>query len=1308
MYGNFFRSRKAAISNRNDSKILDFEKLEPRHLLTVIIDNGDPGYSNVGSWNSVLVSGFQDDFDWSEPGDGDTATWVFSTTPGSTYRVSATWRDRPSAATDSPFTIYDGATQVAIVNVNQKVAPVEFPDAGATWDDLVSSVTVANNTLSVELSDLANGRVIADAIRVEEIPVEPDIEVLDGATVVPDNTGSVSFGSTSVGTNVSKVFTVENVGTQDLTLTPPITLPTGFNLVSSFGVTTLTPGSSTTFEVELDATTTGSFSGELSFDNNDPDEDPFNFNISGSVGVSAPTIIDNGDAGFSTIGPWNFSALGGYQEDIHWIDAGSGESASWTFSVNPGSTYRISATWFNHSTAAANSPFTILDGATQVGVANMNQKAAPYLYADQGVIWDDLMSSVTVSSSTLTVRLANLPASGRVIADAIRIQEIVPTTSGPEIEVLDSATTGLLATSIPDSIGNVSFGTTTLGHDVAKTFRVSNLGDQNLTLSTPITVPSGFNLVRSFGSTTLLPGEATTFVVEMDASGGGSYAGQVSFGNNDADEGPFDFSISGTVELPVADITDNADPEFTTAGSWNSNATFGYLGGINWTDPGDGDTATWTFDVLPGGVYQISATWFHHPTAATDSPFTIYDDGSPITTVNVNQQVAPSQFSEKGAMWDDLLSSVTVSGSTLTVELSDLADGRVVADAVRIQQIEPADTTYVNVAADVGLVLDHQLPALCWPPLTSGAAWADYNNDGLVDFMVTNQGGASHLYRNDGDTSGDGLPDFTDVAVTAGVDDPNSVSISAVFIDYDNDGDQDLYVTNWEGNKLYQNQLIESGSAVFTDVTAFAGLADAGRAITTAWGDFDQDGNLDVYIAKHLRCGGDPQSEDHLYRSNGDGTFSDVSSYLSTVQLNGLGFSPAWVDFDNDSDLDLYLVNDNIGGVFHPNVLWRNDGSDGLGGWIFTDISVSSGSNISLNGMGLAVGDYNNDGLFDFAFSNIGPNYLLENQGNETFNDVSATAGIQRQFLPGEDGDTSVTWGSAFFDHDNDSWLDLLFVAGNIADTSILQPNAFFSNNADGTFNDISATSGLDSPGRARHASMVDFDNDGFVDVFVGNFGQAPQLFHNQAADQGNSNEWLTITVEGTVSNRDGIGTRLTFDTPNGISQIREITSGPTHGGGDYRAAYFGLGDQTSGDLTVRWPNGVVENLGTITAGQQLHLIEPSPRGDFAMSLGGSEISQGLLDAAFAEFDNQFAFSANNLLPLGEQDVNHSTEYLLVNAGSHPTMAAVQAARKTAEDSLKFESVTASNEIRTISDSDANFANAKLNAEITEGDRLDS
>ncbi|MEW5985060.1 MAG: CRTAC1 family protein [Chloroflexota bacterium] len=498
---------------------------------------------------------------------------------------------------------------------------------------------------------------------------------------------------------------------------------------------------------------------------------------------------------------------------------------------------------------------------------------------------------------------------------------------------------------------------------------------------------------------------------------------------------------------------------------------------------------------------------------------------------------------------------------------------------------------YVDVTGPAGVgnphILDDQicLPGAV-PRMGSGAAWADYDNDGDVDIFVTSQSGGNHLYRNDGDTDNDGVSNFADEAAARGVQAPDDVNLAAVFIDYDNDGDQDLYVTGHGGNTLYQNRLAPTGNVDFADVTAAAGLGDGGRALTAAWADFNQDGYLDLYLAKHVYCPTDQRQQDRLFRSNGDGTFTDVTDWLCPNgvapcdQVMGLGFTAGWLDYDNDADLDLYLVNDNIYNDYYHNVLWRNDGPDGNGGWLFSDVSAASHTDFSLNGMGLGVGDYDNDGWLDLAFSNIGPAVLLHNNGDATFSDVSSST-IISQTTAG-----SITWATAFFDHDNDGWLDLFFAAGRFNPSNA--PDVFLANKGDGSFRNHSAASGLNDGGRARNTAIADFDQDGFVDVFIGNYGQLPALLHNE----GNDNHWLVVTVQGTASNRDGIGTRLWLKA-GGVTQMREISTGSTAGGGDYRAVYFGLGSHTTGRLEVQWPNGLVETVGRVAANQFLYLVEP-------------------------------------------------------------------------------------------------------------------
>jgi hypothetical protein len=518
-------------------------------------------------------------------------------------------------------------------------------------------------------------------------------------------------------------------------------------------------------------------------------------------------------------------------------------------------------------------------------------------------------------------------------------------------------------------------------------------------------------------------------------------------------------------------------------------------------------------------------------------------------------------------------------------------------------------TTFSNVIEETGINFVHQLDGTCpGPPVNSGSAWADYDLDGDMDIFITNHGGPSGFFRNDGDTNGDGMTDFTDVAPELGVDEAGQITIAACFADYDNDGDHDLYVMHWGGNTLYQNRLVETGSVEFLDVTAFAGVGDADRALTAAWADYDQDGWLDLYVAKHYDClPNTRESRDVLYKNNGDGTFTEVSHYLCSdgsltcEQLNNShAFTAGWSDLDNDNDLDLYVASDVIANGW-PNILWRNDGPDGSGGWIFTDISAESGTDYSINCMGLGIGDYDNDGYLDLAFSHALGGFLLRNNGDMTFTDVSEEAGVRGLYTP--NGDPAVTWGTVFFDYDNDQWKDLFYVRGMISALPTLQPDFLAKNNHDGTFTDVSVEAGINDDRRGRSASICDFDEDGFVDLFVGNYGWPCDLFHNDSRALGNTNHWLKVTAQGSAdpvlypggTNRDGIGARFYLTTTDGITQMWDITSGPTVGGGDDKAAYFGLGSHMTGNLSVRWPTGVVEDLGTVNADQHIHVVETIP-----------------------------------------------------------------------------------------------------------------
>ena len=485
--------------------------------------------------------------------------------------------------------------------------------------------------------------------------------------------------------------------------------------------------------------------------------------------------------------------------------------------------------------------------------------------------------------------------------------------------------------------------------------------------------------------------------------------------------------------------------------------------------------------------------------------------------------------------------------------------------------------------------------------MTAGAALADYNNDGLVDMFFPNHGGANFHYHNDGDTNANDLPDYTDMAAAAGVADASENSLASIFIDYDNDGDQDLFVSNWNGpNRLWENQYIETGTADFTNLGS-SGLDSSGRVVGAAWADFNDDGYLDVYLTKHLECGGEDPDQDQLFESNRDGTFDLVNEYLcpggasTCAELAGTGGSVGWFDLDNDGDQDLYLVNDNRRDD-QVNQLWRNDGSDGNGGWDFALVSSTAEMDLDQWGFGLAIGDYDNDGYLDTSMGSDGNTIdpgaqLMTNDGDGTFTSDSIASGVE------DHTDGALLWGTTFLDHNNDGLLDLLFVGGASFAAGETEPNFLLSNNGNGTFADISSASGLDDPSRGRHGSATDLDLDGMLDVVIAHYGTAPEIFHNQGPVVRGTSNWIVVTLEGTSGNRDAIGARVYLETNDG-TQIREISSGASHGGGDHRIAHFGMADESSGTIKVKWPNGTLEDYGPYSSNQYVHLIEgggPTP-----------------------------------------------------------------------------------------------------------------
>ena len=476
---------------------------------------------------------------------------------------------------------------------------------------------------------------------------------------------------------------------------------------------------------------------------------------------------------------------------------------------------------------------------------------------------------------------------------------------------------------------------------------------------------------------------------------------------------------------------------------------------------------------------------------------------------------------------------------------------------------------FVNVSQTAGIV-DNRVG----DEKVIGQAWGDYDNDGFPDLYVTDHNGRNTLYHNNGDGTFT-VPDLADKVAL-----PQSYSGGASFVDYNNDGWRDLYVLNWGQNVLYRNV----AGVMFVDVTQHAGVGDESNGKTAAWGDFDQDGHVDLYVANwscYPNCGRPMTGErDRLYHNNGDGTFTDISQALSS-KIMGSGFVASFTDYDNDGDLDIYLVNDEF---INPvgNGLWRNDGP-GCDGWCFSDVSQASGADTRVMGMGLATADYDNDGDQDFYFSNAGPMTLLQNQGDGTFSNTAALAGVETP--------NSIGWGSIFFDYDNDGWQDLYLAVSDAASDDGKPNNPLFHNNRDGTFADVSAVSGVNDPGSTLGVAYADYDRDGRLDLLVGNTDTGYALYRNQTA-VGN---WLALDLAGGGPiNQDAIGSRVFVTTADGQTRMQEVICGSSLGAGNELSLHFGLGSNTEiSKLTVVWPDGKRQVFEDVPGNRRLQLGYP-------------------------------------------------------------------------------------------------------------------
>jgi cytochrome c peroxidase len=541
---------------------------------------------------------------------------------------------------------------------------------------------------------------------------------------------------------------------------------------------------------------------------------------------------------------------------------------------------------------------------------------------------------------------------------------------------------------------------------------------------------------------------------------------------------------------------------------------------------------------------------------------------------------------------------------------------------------------YMDVSRQAGIV-NNRVAGI---EMSTGQAWGDYDNDGWIDLYVTDALGPNTLYHN----NGDGTFSVSELSMLVSL--PAAYSQGVTFVDYDNDGWKDLFVANWGMDNLFHN---EKGQG-FRDVTRQAGILDDRNSKTASWGDYDNDGFLDLYIANwscYPKCGRQLDGEaDHLYHNNGDGTFSDVTDLLGGG-VNGAGFVASFTDYDNDDDLDIYLVNDEF---INPigNKLWRNDGA-GCNGWCFTQVAREANADSKVFGMGLAAGDYDNDGDMDYYYSNVGPMELLQNQGDGTFLEVAEGNGVQ---FP-----TGIGWGAVFLDYDNDGWRDLYLSIADTADHKDVGANKLFHNNGDGSFTEVACNNESSDIRMSIGVAYADYDHDGWVDLVVGNLDEGYRLYKNQQA-QTVDHHWLSFElVGGGPVNRDAVGARVYVTTRNGITQMQEVINGSSVMAGNDLAQSFGLGEARSAVVRIRWPNGTEQLFEDVRVDQRYRLQYSEQQARLEL-LPTQKVEKVSTTPSFLDYLKTLNFS--NLQSLVSGDPDTRLAYLMeqadVKAPTHP------------------------------------------------------
>ncbi len=501
--------------------------------------------------------------------------------------------------------------------------------------------------------------------------------------------------------------------------------------------------------------------------------------------------------------------------------------------------------------------------------------------------------------------------------------------------------------------------------------------------------------------------------------------------------------------------------------------------------------------------------------------------------------------------------------------------------------------------------------------MVAGVGLLDYDNDGYLDVYLVN-GAAIPSLKKEGPqywnrlfhNNRDGT--FTDVTEKAGVA-GEGYGMGVAIGDYDNDGWPDIYVVNVTKNQLFHN----NHDGTFTDVTDKAGVGGGmldGKkmwSVSAAWVDYNNDGLADLFVSNYCKweankdpyCGPNQNTRAYchpknyaplpntLYRNNGDGTFTDVSVETGIHKYLGKGMGAVIADYDGDGFMDIFVANDN-----HPNFLFHN-----LGGKRFEEVALESGVAYSqsanvISGMGADFKDVDNDGRPDIWHTAIENESfpLYQNRGEGQFWEITNDS----QLIPTRN---MSGWSNGIFDFDNDGWKDLFVARGNVLDNiaqfssrKYEEPNTVFRNLGKAKFQDVSAQAGPDFQKAAAHRGVAfgDVDNDGRIDAVVSVLNGKVEYFHNISP---NNNHWILLKLVGSTSNRMGLGAQIRITGEDGLKQYNEVTTAVGYACSSDSRVHFGLGkSKTIREIEIKWPSGIHQTLQDVTADQILTVAEPS------------------------------------------------------------------------------------------------------------------